>query len=680
MKRKALTLFLALCLAAPLLLPAAHSAAPADSVSYLPGVTQEMTEPSFWSDRASEPDALLATADEIARINSSALVTPGSNMHDLKNLPETYNGRERNASLLRGAQADADYYLGWTYDSSGKKFTREDFDKIVANCADSEALDSMPVRFGVAVNRTLLTCFPYDGQILDDPADLDFDYQGLVGIRVNEPVAAFTLSGDGKYYQVFTSCCSGWAPVEDLAFFESKEEWLAAVDIPAEKRLVFWGDKLYTDYSKSSPETSGRMITMGTVLERIDIDDPDALVINRLPIHNYAVYLPVRNEDGSCEKKPALINAREKLSEDFLPLTTANLAEVALASLGDAYGWGGTLNNEDCTSLNRNIFACFGLDLPRNGNWQWPMSVPRIDAAYMTTEEKEALLDELPLGTLLDFPGHQMMYLGKVDGKYYCVSTVSSMMSPYSGRRQRARSVQINDLDIKRANGRTWLQATNRIFIPWIYLAEGDESPLPESAWYHEGTALCLAGDLIDTFEGGYFRPDDTASRALAVSALWRAAGRPEPEEEALGFDDVESGASFEKALLWAKQRGIVTGTDEHTFAPDEALTREQLALLLYRVFKPEDTQGVMGLAGYADSTDIEDWAYEAMRFAVLTGLINGRGEGMLCPKEPMTRAELAVVLKRAADLRRRLEAEAAEAAAAQAENEAEQTAPDAGE
>ena len=61
---------------------------------------------------------------------------------------------------------------------------------------------------------------------------------------------------------------------------------------------------MYTDYSKVALQTVCRLITMGTVLERMDEGDPDALVINRLPLHNYAVYLPVRNEDGSYWQNP----------------------------------------------------------------------------------------------------------------------------------------------------------------------------------------------------------------------------------------------------------------------------------------------------------------------------------------------------------------------------------------
>ena len=296
MKRRIFAFFLTLCIAFTLLSAALPVSA---AVAYLPGVTEEMTYPEFWAGRMADPEALLSTPEEIARINRAALTTEGTNMHDLLSLASSFDGRTWCESLAKGARADAEYFLGWTYDENGKPFTQEAFEAIIANCADPNAREDMPVRLGVAVNRALLMVFPYDGQILDDPSDPDFDYQGLVGLRVNEPVAAFTDSADGKYCQVYTSCCSGWVRKEDIAFCSSREEWLSAWDIPAEKRLVFWGDKLYTDYSRSAPETAGRLITMGTVLERMEIDDPDALVINRLPVHNYAVYLPVRNEDGS---------------------------------------------------------------------------------------------------------------------------------------------------------------------------------------------------------------------------------------------------------------------------------------------------------------------------------------------------------------------------------------------
>ncbi|MBR6258780.1 MAG: SH3 domain-containing protein, partial [Oscillospiraceae bacterium] len=209
------------------LITAAKAAAP---VEYMPGVTKEMSAADFWTEDCS--GEILAAPEEIAEINAAALVTSGSNMHDLANRPDSFNGETRNESLKKGAAEDAAYYLGWTYGETGEKYTQADFDEFIANCGDPTATENMSVRWGIAANRTVLYTFPCDKPIYDDPKDLDFDYNPLVGIRVNEPVLVFTTSADRKYYQVFTSCCSGWAPVEDIALCRDKEEWLSAWQIP----------------------------------------------------------------------------------------------------------------------------------------------------------------------------------------------------------------------------------------------------------------------------------------------------------------------------------------------------------------------------------------------------------------------------------------------------------------
>ena len=161
LQKKIPALLLALCLAIPLLSPPQALAAAAP-VGYMPGVTEEMTAPAFWSGLAGDPDALLATAEDIVRINAAAVAGDGTNRRDMKNLKGTYNGVSRNESLQRSTQDDADYYLGWVWDQTGKKMTQEDFDVIIQNCIDPNAAEEMPVRWGIAVKRTELITFPWD--------------------------------------------------------------------------------------------------------------------------------------------------------------------------------------------------------------------------------------------------------------------------------------------------------------------------------------------------------------------------------------------------------------------------------------------------------------------------------------------------------------------------------------
>ena len=128
-------------------------------VGFMPDVTEAMTDPAFWSDLTGDPDALLATAEDIARINAAAVAGEGTNRRDMKNLKETYNGIAKSEALQKSAQDDVDYYLGWVWDQNGKKMTQEDFDPIIANCIDPNASEEMPVRWGIAVNRTELITF-----------------------------------------------------------------------------------------------------------------------------------------------------------------------------------------------------------------------------------------------------------------------------------------------------------------------------------------------------------------------------------------------------------------------------------------------------------------------------------------------------------------------------------------
>ena len=119
LQKKSLALLLALCSVISLLspLPALAAAAP---VGYMPGVTEEMTDSSFWSDLTGDPDALLATAEDIARINQAAIDGAGTNRRDMRNLKATYNGVANRESLQKSIQDDANYYLGWVWDQNGK--------------------------------------------------------------------------------------------------------------------------------------------------------------------------------------------------------------------------------------------------------------------------------------------------------------------------------------------------------------------------------------------------------------------------------------------------------------------------------------------------------------------------------------------------------------------------------
>ncbi|MBR2619406.1 MAG: SH3 domain-containing protein, partial [Firmicutes bacterium] len=463
------------------------------AVSYLPGVTSAMSKASYWT----IDSKVLMTYDQIQSLNAQTLAASGTNMYDLKNQKEVVDGVALNASLMKSGQADASYYLDWTYLGKAEKATQADFDVMLRNTQNPNAQKSQAVKYGIAVKRTELRAFPSETPIWDDPKDLDFDYQYLATVRVNEPLVITSVSADGKYYLAKSVCCSGWVPSEDVAVCKDKTEWLAAWDIAPEKTLVVYDDKIYTEKSVYAPSTSNLMLTMGTVLEIADHEDPNVLIDNRATYNNHVVYIPVRNDDGSYAKKLTLISENKKVSEGYLPLTEANISKVAFNALGNTYGWGGSMLSDDCSGYIRSIYKCFGLELARNTTWQSAMPMTKVNMNNMCREEREKFLDALPFGSILFFSGHEMMYLGKENGNYYVISSISSIMQPENASvRQRVRSIVVNTLDIKRANGNTWRDSLTVALVPYWSSAGPTAGNLPSYSWYNEGVAFVMSKKL----------------------------------------------------------------------------------------------------------------------------------------------------------------------------------------
>ena len=626
----------------------------AAGVSYMPDVTAEMSDASYWANLSENAQEVILTPEEIEAYNRDTELASGTMVMDLKSANETFDGKARNEAIRTSATADAQYYFGWTYGANGKKATWSYYEKMIKNCIDPKAKKEMPVRYGIAVERTILQVFPSENPIWDDPNDPDFNYQALSAVCVNDPLLIYTTSRDGKYYLARSRDCSGWIRAEDVAICADKEEWLSAWDLPSEQLLVVYGNKEYTDQSLSTPETARRMLTQGTALELVTDLAPDTLVGNRSPYHNYVVYLPVRNEDGSYQKMMALIPETADVSVGYLPLTEENIAMVALETLGDAYGWGGMMDVEDCSGMIRTIYSCFGLHIGRNGNWQWNMSMEKIDMTNMSLEEKCLILDELPLGSALCFTGHEMLYLGKVDGKYYVVSTVSSIMSPDTGSRLRTRDVMINTLDTKRASGQSWLGALNKAFTPGYALLEGKSYDYPDLQWYHDGIAYCLKNSILTAKDvNGTFGIGEGVDRGTLANALWVMAGKP-VVEGSCSFTDIAQDYKYNTAVTWAAQSGVMQGYSESIFAPDDSVTRAQLVTALARLKSLQDVPAegsAAGLTSFRDVKTVPAYAQEAFQWACSVGLVTGNEQGYLCPADTATREQLAVILYRYSQL-----------------------------
>ena len=176
---------------------------------------------------------------------------------------------------------------------------------------------------------------------------------------------------------------------------------------------------------------------------------------------------------------------------------------------------------------------------------------------------------------------------------------------------------------------------------------------LDRNGWYHEYVDWVLKNGVMNGVGGGLFEPNGETTRAMLVMVLYRMAGAPDMAGRESSFTDVSADSWYGAAVIWASENGIVNGVGGGLFDPDASLTREQMAMMLYRFagYLGSNTEKRADLSAYGDADAVSAAAQDAMAWAVAEGLVNGRSAAELAPKAGATRAELATILFRFAAL-----------------------------
>lgn len=169
----------------------------------------------------------------------------------------------------------------------------------------------------------------------------------------------------------------------------------------------------------------------------------------------------------------------------------------------------------------------------------------------------------------------------------------------------------------------------------WSIYAIVEETALPftdvaDTAWYYEAVRYAFEHKLFSGTSATSFGPEMPMNRAMLMTVLARLDGQ----------DTTGGVAYYEKAMAWAVAEGISDGTN-----PEEKITREQLAAMLYRYAGSPETAGT--LAGFTDADKAGSYAIDALRWTAEQGIIAGKGNGRLDPLGKATRAEVAATLMR---------------------------------
>ena len=216
-----------------------------------------------------------------------------------------------------------------------------------------------------------------------------------------------------------------------------------------------------------------------------------------------------------------------------------------------------------------------------------------------------------------------------------------------------------NEIDVERQSDTryTFIMPSGKVKIDATFTATAETPETPDQIgsfvdvttadWFADAVQYMLDNGMMNGVTDTTFAPGSTTTRGMIVTILYRLEG--EPDTAASSFTDVAANMYYADAVAWAQTNSIVTGITETTFAPDQAITREQMAAILYRYaqYKGYDVTANNDLSSYTDASQISAYATTAMQWANAEGLITGNTDTTINPTGNATRAEVATILMR---------------------------------
>ena len=207
------------------------------------------------------------------------------------------------------------------------------------------------------------------------------------------------------------------------------------------------------------------------------------------------------------------------------------------------------------------------------------------------------------------------------------------------------------ELKLTEKNGKyTFTMPASKVTVEAMFKAAGNNpfTDVPAGSYYEDAVIWAVDKGITTGTSATTFDPNGSCTRAQIVTFLWRAAGSPEPKTMK-GFDDVASKAYYAKAVAWAVENGITTGTSASKFSPNDPCTRTQAVTFLFRYAAANGMEAVTMqelLSGYADAASVPSYAVSAMNWALAAGILQGDGVKLM-PNATCTRAQIVTFLYR---------------------------------
>jgi hypothetical protein len=370
----------------------------------LPHVTSELENPEFWISHIEHPDSVLLTPEKIQAFNKD--IASNTYLVNVLWIGETVSG-ERIRKVMLG---DLNHHRGRTRYGHTNYPLPESFYENIELQIDTESVpEKISVSYGLTIRRTDIRAVPTHEIAMEKQNDYEFDYFQHSALGPGEPVALYHFTRDKAWVFVQAKFTHGWIRTDDIGITEDKGQLKGYVDNPA--LLVINGNDVPVYNDSTMTRFIGRL-WMGSTAP-----------LQRRTADGYIVLFPGRGEDGTLRLEESFISQEADISEGYLPYTQANVLRQAFKSLNEPYGWGGMFETKDCSRYVLDVFATFGIHLPRNSRSQLNAGQAiGTFSKHVSEADKLKALNLTPAGaSVIGFPGHVMIYLGQHQGRHYVI-------------------------------------------------------------------------------------------------------------------------------------------------------------------------------------------------------------------------------------------------------------------
>jgi hypothetical protein len=375
-----------------------------------------MRSPGFWIAKIKKPDAVLLNGQEIEKLNSE--FEENKLVNNLTKFGTSYFAGKNFGTSLKKTLAKYNKYKN---EKLGAKNIKSALTKVSSNINFSSLNAPVAIQYGLAVKSSDLRIIPATIPLYSSKETEGLDRLQVTRLHLGEPLIVSYKTKDGKWFYVFAREAEGWMEASDIGFC-NKETWNSLLKTNGAKTktasdfviVISAVADIYADEERTEFISYAQMGTRFTAEET-----KDNLV---------KIKMPSADNKGVLYFKEAFIGKGD-ISRGYLKYSRRNVLEQAFKYLNTPYGWGGQDDFLDCSSFIKNVFSCFGINLPRNSAAQIHSTSMMKNISFFKEDDEKSkgakiMGKALEGASLLYFPGHIMLYIGQANHQPYAIHSI----------------------------------------------------------------------------------------------------------------------------------------------------------------------------------------------------------------------------------------------------------------